>query len=176
MNVVGNKLKTNKAKFLYIIVGAFILSFGLVYARQYYPPLRGLCAPINESLDSIEVAIHEALNGNPFAVFSVLAAPLTVIVAIVKGFTGKVSAITQTASEEKQLLDNQMTQMDNTFRTQYGELEKSKTEVESTLTTTRRQLDTTNQNYQELSKKYAALAEENADMKSQLKVINASLG
>ncbi len=175
-NKVVTFLKTSKAKMLYVFAAAFIFSFALVYARFYFPFLRDLCGPINADLDSIQNAVYAAFSGTPMAIFTVLATPLTVVVALVKAFTGKVTSITQTGIEQRQVLDNQMSQMETSFSTQYGELEKSKGEVESSLSSTRTELDSTNRAFQDQSKTVTVLQEENASLKRELGMIRASLG
>jgi len=172
MSAIVNFLKTSKAKILYLFVGAFILSFGLIYARNYFPFLRDLCGPINGELDGIQNAIRESLSGNPWAILTVLATPLTIIVALVKAFTGKVTAIT----EQKEVLESQASQMEDDYRVQFGELEKSKTEVEASLTSTRTELDRANSAFREQSTLVTSLQEENARLKKELDVINVSLG
>lgn len=176
MSNASNSPKNRKAKIFYLIAGAFIFSFALIYLRNVFPPLRDLCAPINADLDNIQAAVQRSLSGDPLAILTVLSAPLGIVVILVKAFTGRLNTEITKATVAKTGYESQISRMDSAYNTQMSELEKSKLDAESSLTSARGELDRANTAYRAQTNELSTLKDENARLREELARINAVVG
>lgn len=174
MGVIST-LTSNKSKIFYLIIVSFIVTFALVYLRTYIPFLHDLLIPINPQLDMIQNAVADTLSGNPMAMLSVIATPLTVIVAIVRIASTKLSTVKDQVSQLTKQATSQIVNLQNESLSQISEVTAVKDDYASKFETTFKELSSTLDDNKLLLTENTMLKNELKLLQEQLIAVNASI-
>ena len=168
-------LSSNKSKIFYAIAGSFIVCFALVYLRSYNAFLYDLLIPINPQLDMIQTAVADTLAGNPMAMLSVIATPLTVLVAVVRIASTKLSTVKDQVSTLTTQATSQILNLQNESLTEIQKVTAVKEDYADKFQSTFTELTKTLDLNKVLLSDNSALLNEVKLLKEQLIAIDSSI-